>query len=256
MKPCGWCEQPIPATARRDAIYCSKRCRQAAHRVASCAPGRRGGRRVALRSSTGPLRLAYADPPYPGLARRYYRDHPDFGGEVDHAELIARLVREYPDGWALSTSAAALPGVLALCPPDARVAAWFRGERPVKSLRPLSAWEPVVYVGGRAVVSPLQERRLDALIHRARPRTTDPRRVIGSKPAAFAYWMFGLLGALPGDELVDLFPGSGIVARCWAHAGSAQGALDPSLVAIADPRDTSRGDVRARRVALAGGGDR
>jgi hypothetical protein len=33
-----------------------------------------------------PLRLAYADPPYPGKAR-LYQDHPDYGGEVDHAEL-------------------------------------------------------------------------------------------------------------------------------------------------------------------------
>lgn len=45
-----------------------------------------------------PLRLAYADPPYPGKAR-LYRDHPDYGGEVDHAALIVRLT-EY-DGWAL-----------------------------------------------------------------------------------------------------------------------------------------------------------
>jgi len=207
------------------------------------------------------MRFAYADPPYPGKARRYYSDHPDYGGEVDHGALVARLGDEFPDGWALSTSAEALPRVLALCPPGARVAAWFRGERPARSLRPLSAWEPVIYHGGRAVASPLEERRIDALIHRARPRTTDPRRVIGSKPAAFAYWMFGLLGALPGDEVVDLFPGSGIVARCWGHAGNAQGALDASLVATAD---TSRGSARpvafrgreGRRVALAGGCDR
>lgn len=51
-----------------------------------------------------PLRLAYADPPYPGNAR-LYRDHPDYGGEVDHAALIERLSAY--DGWALSTSAEA-----------------------------------------------------------------------------------------------------------------------------------------------------
>jgi hypothetical protein len=60
-----------------------------------------------------PLRLAYADPSYPGKAW-LYRDHPDYGGEVNHAELIDRLVAY--DGWALSTSAEALPAVLALCP--------------------------------------------------------------------------------------------------------------------------------------------
>jgi hypothetical protein len=228
---CAWCHRPIPAGARRDAVTCSKRCRQARHRFT-----RAVGRGVA---ADVPLRLAYADPPYPGLAERYYRDHPDYGGEVDHAELIRRLSTY--DGWALSTSAAALPAVLALCPPAVRVAAWVRGERPVRSGRPLNAWEPVIYHGGRHIdpspgsarhldPSSLEERqqdapsrhtgttrRLDALVHHARPRRTDPARVIGAKPAAFARWMFDLLGAQPGDELHDLFPGSGGITRAW-HA--------------------------------------
>ena len=93
-----------------------------------------------------PLRLAYADPPYPGKAR-LYRDHPDYGGEVDHAALIDRLAAY--DGGALATAAEALPAVLALCPPGVRVAAWHRGERPTRSRWPLHAWEPVICCGGR-----------------------------------------------------------------------------------------------------------
>jgi len=46
------------------------------------------------------VRVAYADPPYPGCAH-LYKDHPDYAGEVDHAELIDRMEREFPDGWAL-----------------------------------------------------------------------------------------------------------------------------------------------------------
>jgi hypothetical protein len=137
---CAWCENPIPAKARRDAVCCSVRCRQARHRffravgyADSVAPGRR-------------LRLAYADPPYPAKAR-LYRDHPDYGGEVDHAALLAELSDH--DGWALSTSAEALPVVLVLCPPGVRIAAWHRGERPTRSRWPLHAWEPVLYSGGR-----------------------------------------------------------------------------------------------------------
>ena len=39
---------------------------------------------------------------------------------------------------------------------------------------------------------------------------------MGAKPAAFCWWVFDLLGALPGDELVDLFPGSGgITLPCF-----------------------------------------
>jgi hypothetical protein len=73
-----------------------------------------------LATTVNQWHAANADPPYPGKAF-YYRDHPDYAGEVDHAALIARLSTY--DGWALSTSAAALPAVLALCPPGVRVAA-------------------------------------------------------------------------------------------------------------------------------------
>ena len=60
-----------------------------------------------------PIRLAYADPSYPGEGMAV-SGSPDYGGEVDHAALIAGLA-EY-DGWALSISAEALPAVL-VCPP-------------------------------------------------------------------------------------------------------------------------------------------
>lgn len=209
---CGWCEGPIRPTARIDSLYCKTLCRQAAHRFHR---GRQARAAVALGR---PLRVAYADPPYPKMAARYYVDHPDFAGEVDHSRLVEQLVDGYPDGWALSTSSPALRDVLALCPPEVKVAAWFRGERPTPSYSPLTAWEPVIYCGGRAYLSPVDERRVDALVHVARSRTTDPNRVVGAKPAAFLWWLFDLLGILPGDELVDLFPGSGGVARAWRYA--------------------------------------
>ena len=45
--------------------------------------------------------MAYADPPYAGRAH-YYPERE----EVDRAGLIARLVSEFPDGWALSVNLA------------------------------------------------------------------------------------------------------------------------------------------------------
>jgi hypothetical protein len=139
---CAWCQNPIPAKARGDAVCCSVRCRQARHRFLR-AVGH------AEQVSGRPLRLAYADPPYPGEAR-LYRDHSEYGGEVDHVPLIAGLAGY--DGWALSTSAEALPAVLALCPPGVRVAAWHRGERPCavggrEALR--YPWRPVSGVTSR-----------------------------------------------------------------------------------------------------------
>lgn len=220
---CAWCRGEISATARRDSRFCSKRCRQASHRFGrSC--------RAATHTSE-PIRLGYADPPYPGLAERYYVDHPDYAGEVDHQALIRRLVDGY-DGWALSTSARALPAILALCVAadvEARVAAWFRGDRPGRARWPRNAWEPVVFAGGRRV--PSREGPRDALVYHSRPRTTDPDRVIGAKPAEFAYWLFELLGALPGDSLDDLYPGSGGISRAWAVYSSRGSASDASRLA-------------------------
>jgi hypothetical protein len=180
----------------------SRRCRRAAHGF---------HRGAATRASTfRPLRFAYGDPPYPGKAG-YYVGYPDGAGEVDHDGLLERL-----DGWALSTPAAARPSLLPSCPPAVRIAAWFRGERPTPSFAPLSAWEPVIVHGGRAYLSPVDARRIDALVHVTRPRATDPGRAIETKPAAFYYWLFDLLGALRGDELTDLFPGSGgTTSRAW-----------------------------------------
>ena len=263
LRICAWCEGPIPAAARRDSVCCSVRCRQARHRFNTAA-----GRAESVAGGRT-LRLAYADPPYPGNARNYYRDHPDYAGEVDHAALIRRLGLEY-DGWALSTSAAALPDVLALCPPGVRVAAWHRGERPTSSRWPLNAWEPVVYCGGRPDDPSRRTgatRRVDSLVHGVSPLTTLPSRVTGTKPAAFCRWVFELLGAAPGDTLDDIFPGSGVVARAWAvyaRAGrdasapgerdafarglrdaSAPGGLDASGLAMRDASAESSADASA-----------
>ncbi len=222
---------------RADAKYCSKECRQAAWRFKR---GLQRRERAAI-----PKRIAYADPPYPGMSD-LYRDHPDYGGEVDHAELVSRL--EPYDGWALSTSSDALRMVLDLCPPEARVAAWFRGPRKTPSSRPLRSWEPVIYVCPRDEVSRLQE--CDSLIHRARPRTTDPRRVIGAKPAAFCWWLFGLLQARPGDTFDDLYPGSGGVARAWDLYESAAGEPDASGLAACDTSLEVLADTSARLATI------
>jgi hypothetical protein len=210
VKVCTWCDGAIPEDARADSIYCSKSCRQAAHRFRRAAPG-------ASRLASTALTLAYADPPYPGKAW-IYRDHPDYAGEVDHRALLERLTTEFPDGWALSTSAEALPMILRFpeCPTDVRVAAWHRGERPTKAHLPLNGWEPVLWRGGRQIASDTgATRRVDSLVYHARARRTDRRRVTGAKPATFIWWLFDLMGLSPIDDFHDLFPGSGGVQRAW-----------------------------------------
>jgi hypothetical protein len=52
---------------------------------------------------------------------------------------------------------------------------------------------------------------------------------------------------LPGDELVDLFPGTGIVSRAWAELGRL-----PSPGARADASQGYRGDTFADGISDAG----
>lgn len=210
LRACEWCGSPIVGR-RRDATTCSNACRHARwrFRVAGAPAGATGG----------PCAFAYADPPYPGLARRYYGCE-----EVDHGELIARLCRDYPDGWALSTSADALntphpksgapEGVLALCPPGARICPWVRGSRPGVSYRARVAWEPLIVVGGRQRRLSVAEDLDDVLLWGGRQHS-HPGALVGMKSAAFCEWMFRLLGAERQDTLDDLFPGSGAVTRAW-----------------------------------------
>ena len=236
-----------------------------------------GGTRPA--HQVGPRgRFAYADPPYPGRAGLY----PE-GQEVDHAELIGRLEREFPDGWALSTAADALRDVLPLCPPGTRVCVWRRRVWRVRAKQALSAWEPLLVVRGRALSAVEPQELVDeletddvvlgeVLDYRGR-YDAFPGALIGMKPPEFAVWMFHLLGARAGDELADLFPGSGAVGRAWqlytsaARAGTRPGsparrdasalqearvpvgladAEDASSAAAVDERDASTGTVATR----------
>lgn len=228
-RACGWCGARIPARARRDAIYCSQSCRQASHRVKL--------ERSELARVLLPARIAYADPPYVGMARRVYGDHPDYAGEVDHRRLLEQLATF--DGWALSCSSDSLLelGATALelgLRPD--VAIWHRRHPPHPTARLVTSFECVLFVPSRRVAGGPGRRLSDVLLEApgARPRRTLPSAVVGMKPPAFARWLFELLEARPGDELVDLFPGSGIFGRYWAdYAG------DPSLL---QSLDASRSD--------------
>lgn len=198
---CAWCGGPINQAARRDALTCSKACRQAKSRF-------RVG--PATADATKPMRFAYADPPYPGMAQKYYGTP-----EVDHRALVDLLVSNYPDGWALSTDSTALQEVLGICPAGVRVACWVKGPRQSStSYLPRKAWEPLIVSGGRARRFTCEEYSCDVLLWGGR-QSSHPGALVGMKPAAFAEWMFQQLDALRGDQLDDLFPGSGAISRAW-----------------------------------------
>jgi hypothetical protein len=154
------------------------------------------------------MRFAYADPPYPGQAKRHYGDHPDYAGEVDHEALIARLMHEYPDGWALSSSGTAMREILPLCPARARVAIWHvtNSEPPGNRKQPWWwSFEPVYVYGGRPTPIPIRN-----VLACGAPTGFLGNTITGQKPEPFLAWVWNLLGAQPGDVVDDLFPGSGV----------------------------------------------
>ena len=154
------------------------------------------------------MRFAYADPPYPGMSG-FYKDHPDYGGEVDHAALVASL-REY-DGWVLHTASSTLREVLNVCPQGVRIMAWVKPFASwKKGVYPAYAWEPVIVSGGRRVYGSRQ-----TVPDFCSESITLKRGLTGAKPERVCHWLFDVLGADPDDEMVDLFPGSGAVSRAW-----------------------------------------
>lgn len=160
------------------------------------------------------MRIAYADPPYIGQAKKRYSKEDSYAGEVDHAELAVRL--QSFDGWALSASSPSLHLVLPLCPPDARIAAWVKPFAIFKpNVNPAYAWEPVIFKPARSGASRTGGRKSPTVRDWVSANITLKRGLCGVKPEAFCLWLFDLLGMQPGDELVDMFPGTGAVTAAW-----------------------------------------
>jgi hypothetical protein len=162
------------------------------------------------------LRFAYADPPYPGQSSRHYRYHPDYLGEVNHHELLARLSCDY-DGWVLHTASTTLAEVLRIAASlgidnDFRVMAWVKPFAAFKrNVSVAYAWEPVLV---KPVRKPVVTGRI-VMRDWVSEGITLRRGLTGAKPEAVCRWVFEVAGLEPDDELSDLFPGSGAVSRAW-----------------------------------------
>lgn len=151
------------------------------------------------------MKVAYADPPYIGQAKKHYNSE-----EVDHPELIRMLYQDY-EAWALSCSSPSLKEILELCPNGVRVGAWVKPFCAFKvNVNPAYAWEPVIFYGGRKL-----PRAVPTVRDWVSVSITLKRGLVGVKPEAFCFWVFDMLGMKPDDEFHDLFPGSGAVTQAW-----------------------------------------
>lgn len=177
------------------------------------------------------MRVAYADPPYIGQARKHYGPE---AREVNH-EMLVRHLCEF-DGWALSCSSPSLREILPLCPPETRVAAWVKPFCSFKpNVNPAYAWEPVLFV-------PARSGGRDRLTVRdwVAANITLKKGLSGAKPEDFCLWLFDLLGMDREDEFSDLFPGSGVVMASWSQWRT-RGRQEP-LFAMSNPPRPARGD--------------
>lgn len=158
------------------------------------------------------MRFAFADPPYLGCGALYDEHHAEARSWDDpetHRALVDRLVREYPDGWAMCLSTPSLRTILPMCPETCRVAAWVKPFAVFKpNVNPAYAWEPVIVFGGRK-----GDRTRDTVRDWFAKEITLKRGLVGAKPEAFCRWVLDLLGYVSGDDLDDLFPGTGVMGR-------------------------------------------
>lgn len=168
------------------------------------------------------MKFAYADPPYYGCCALYGHYHPDgrCWNDIDTYKNLFHQLAGFSDGWALSASSNSLRILLPLCPPDVRVAAWVKPFCAFKrGVRPCYAWEPVIFRGGRnpsnghAHPPPVKGGQQTTPKDFIAESITLQKGLTGAKPEKVCRWILDLLNAQPGDEVVDLFPGTGIMSE-------------------------------------------
>jgi hypothetical protein len=178
------------------------------------------------------MRFAYADPPYLGLAAKFYGHlHPEAAAydSIDaHIALIERLCDEFSDGWAMSMTTGNLHDILPIVPKQARIMAWVK---PFASFKPgvgvAYAWEPVIVMGGRK-----RTRQQRTVRDWCAVNITLKRGFTGAKPAEFVFWLMDVLNVQEGDTIFDLFPGSGAVQQAIdAYFGAMSGQVQDGLFA-------------------------
>jgi hypothetical protein len=164
------------------------------------------------------MRFAYADPPYLGCCKLYdHRHEAPYGcwdERREHGLLLESLDDQY-DGWAYSMTSTSLQTILPLAPRGTRVGAWAKPFAAFKAnVRIAYTWEPVLFKPGRDSSkdgAPVGRDHLTESI-------TMRKGLTGAKPERFCRWIADLLGYVEGDDLVDIFPGTGVMGRTLAQA--------------------------------------
>ncbi len=199
------------------------------------------------------MKLAYADPPYPRQAKRHYKNDPSGipAEEVNSAELLKELLKNY-DGFALSTNEPGIEIIKDSLPKgyfkqhEIRIGVWVK---PFCSWKPTHrvqyTWEPVLYHpvrpnGNKSIPSVrdhiIVDNGKDACVDcfmlnccrqipsvAVRANITLRKGTHGAKPDAFCDWILDIIGYQSGDQIDDLFPGTGAMSQAVDRRGGEGG---------------------------------
>jgi len=175
------------------------------------------------------LKLCIADPPYLGRAVRWYGENgcgDGYGkGQADnhpeaylwdkpetHRQLVKDLNQKY-DGWAIAMSVHSLSTYLSEVETESRngirVCVWHKPSASPSGNRITNHWEPVL------IKVPKARKGWSAGEHMKDVMTCTPNKIgfVGSKPVEWTRWVLDLLGYQDGDQVDDLFIGSGSVTQ-------------------------------------------
>ena len=112
--------------------------------------------------------------------------------------------------------------LLPMCPEDVRVGSWVK---PFAVFKPnvgvAYAWELVIFRGGRRRTR--QQRTVRDWIAE---EITLKKGLTGAKPPPFVHWVLDILNVQRGDQVDDLFPGTGVVGKCAEARVSGRATLD------------------------------
>ena len=172
------------------------------------------------------MKLCIADPPYLGRANRWYGDGCGDGkglGKADyhpeakkwdnfqaHFDLIHELENNF-DGWAIALTVHSLSTYMQVIETDSRngirVMSWIKPIAIPSGSRIATSWEPVIIRIPKDRKGWKSGMRIkDHLI--ANPRQNG---FVGAKPEAWTHWVLDALGYQDGDQVIDMFGGSGAV---------------------------------------------
>jgi len=175
------------------------------------------------------MRLAIADPPYLDRAVRWYGEggtgYTAGSGQADnhpeaylwdipktHQDLARRLEQDY-DGYAIAMSVHSLSTYLSVIETNSRngirVGVWNKTMSLPSASRIHNSWEPVIF----KIPKERRARNNGTATKDVLTSAVLQNNFIGAKPLVWTEWVLDVLGYKDGDQVDDLFAGSGAVSN-------------------------------------------